>query len=53
MNLANIFKSVPEKLDKKFIEVLAQKGDVKIERIISKVIHRRIWMLRSKLNISA
>jgi len=35
MNLSNIFKFIPEKLDKEFIEVLAQKGDLKIERIVS------------------
>jgi len=35
MNPNNIFKFIPENLHQEFIEVLAQKGDVKIERIVS------------------
>ena len=36
MNIDNIFKNIPEKLDNEFFDTLAQKGDFKVERIVSK-----------------
>jgi cupin 2 domain-containing protein len=36
MNTTNIFKDIPRNLDSEFFDVLIQKNDVKIERIVSK-----------------
>lgn len=36
MRTLNIFKSIPEKLDKEALDILVQLGDFKIERIVSK-----------------
>lgn len=34
--MTNIFESIPDKLDQEFFDVLAEKDNVRIERIISK-----------------
>lgn len=36
VNVANIFQCLPKSLDDEAFEILLQKGDLKIERIISK-----------------
>ena len=36
MNISNIFAAIPEQLNKEAFETLVQKGDFKIERIVSK-----------------
>lgn len=36
MKTLNVFKSIPEKLDKEALDTLVQQGDFKIERIVSK-----------------
>jgi len=35
MEKSNIFKSIPKHLDKEIFDLIVQKGDLKIERIVS------------------
>jgi len=36
MEISNIFKSIPKHFDKEIFDLIVQKGDLKIERIVSK-----------------